>query len=114
MRPEAAAMAQDQCSAVSIRNVFVGFSALPSAIDLLSIQGARKQTARLQGQHHEEGEMARQDLPFRVDARADSLREAENDAARKCAPEASEATDDHGLEGIKQPPGSDGGVEICA
>ena len=58
--------------------------------------------------------MAGEDLPFRIDARADGLRHAEDDAAGERAPEAAEPADDHRLEGIEQPRRADGRIEVRA
>ena len=58
--------------------------------------------------------MAGEDLPFRIDRGADGLRDADDDAAGQRAPEAAEAADDHGLEGIDQPRRPDGRIEIGA
>src|SRR5258705_8300233 len=71
-----------------------------------------KQAARPERQHHEEGKMARQDLPLRIDAGTDGLGEPEHDATSERPPEAAETADDHGLESIEQPAGTDGRSEI--
>src|SRR6516164_1198222 len=86
--------------AISIRYA-CAFLTLPASMPIHSIQRAGKQPARPQRQHHEKGDVTRQDLPFRIDARADGLGETENDAASQRPPEAAEAADDHGLEGIE-------------
>ena len=61
-----------------------------------------------------EGEMAGEDLPFRIDRRADRLRHADDDAAGERAPERAEPADDDRLEGVDQPRRSDGRIEIGA
>ena len=58
--------------------------------------------------------MAGEQLPARIDLRADRLRHAEDDAAGERAPHAAEAADDHGLEAEDQPRRSDRGIEIGA
>ena len=58
--------------------------------------------------------MPGQQLPARIDLRADRLRHAENDAARERAPHAAEAADDDRLEAEDQPGGPDRRVEIGA
>src|SRR6478752_6860349 len=68
-----------------------------------SIHRAREQAARPYHQHDQEGHMAGQNLPFRIDVRADRLRQADDDAARERAPQAAETADDHCLEGVEEP-----------
>ena len=58
--------------------------------------------------------MAGEDLPLRIDPRADGLRQSEHDAAHQRAPQAAQPADDHGFEGIKQPCRSDRRIEIGA
>ena len=65
-------------------------------------------------QNDEKGEMPGQQLPARIDLRADRLRHAEDDAARERAPHAAEPADDDGLEAEDQPRGPDRRVEIGA
>src|SRR6266498_4206725 len=58
--------------------------------------------------------MPGQQLPARINLRADRLRHAEDDAARERAPHAAEAADDDGLEAEDQPRGSDRRIEVGA
>jgi len=55
-----------------------------------------------------------QDLPFRIDLGADRLSGANEDASSKRTPQAAEATNDDGLEGIEKACGSYGGIEVRA
>ncbi|GCC48230.1 hypothetical protein chiPu_0032353, partial [Chiloscyllium punctatum] len=71
----------------------------------------REETARPHHQHGQEGEMAGQDLPFRIDPAPDRLSQPEHDTARQRAPQAAEAADDHGLERIEQPRRPDRRIE---
>src|SRR5712664_153357 len=79
---------------------------------LPSILRPGEQAAGPQHQHNEESEMARQDLPFRIDMRTNGLRQPKDEAARECTPKASEAADDHGFKGIEQPRWTDRRIEI--
>src|SRR5262245_61452560 len=54
------------------------------------IRRARKKPARPDDEHGEEGDVAREDLPFRADARADRLREPEDNAAGERPPQTAE------------------------
>src|SRR5689334_4940322 len=77
-----------------------------------SVERTREQAARPHDQDGEEGEMAGEDLPFRIDPGADGLRDPEHDAAGERTPEAAEPADDHRLERIEQPGRADGRIEI--
>src|SRR6516165_10529250 len=67
-----------------------------------SVHRARKQAARADHQDDEKGNMAGENLPLRIDVRANGLRQPDDDAADKRAPETTKATDDHRLERIQQ------------
>ena len=58
--------------------------------------------------------MPGQKLPARVDRRPERLRDAQNDAARQCAPQIAQPADDHRLEAEDQPPAADRRVETGA
>ena len=79
-----------------------------------SVDRAREEAARPEHQHGQEGEMAGEDLPFRIDRGADRLRDADDDAAGERAPQAAEPADDHRLEGVDQPRRADGRIEVGA
>src|SRR5439155_27371939 len=63
----------------------------------------RKQALRAQRKDQEKGEVAGEQLPARIDLRADRLRHAEDDAAGQRAPHAAEPADDDRLEAEDQP-----------
>jgi hypothetical protein len=65
-------------------------------------------------EHDEEGEMAGEHLPARIDARADRLRDAEDRPAGQRAPQAAEPADDDRLEREDQPRRPDRRIEIGA
>ena len=65
-------------------------------------------------QHDQEGDVAGEDLPFRIDVGADRLRQPHDDAAGERAPQAAEPADDHRLEGVEEPRRADARVEIGA
>jgi len=58
--------------------------------------------------------VAGENLPLRIDPGADGLGDADNNAAGEGAPQATEPTDDHRLEGVEQTRGPDRRVEIGA
>jgi hypothetical protein len=58
--------------------------------------------------------MPGQDLPFGIDLGADGLGDADDDAAGQRAPQAAQAADDDGLEGVEQACGPDRRVEVGA
>src|SRR6202034_3372576 len=67
--------------------------------DSMSVPRPWEQPARADDQDGEKGEMSGQDLPVRIERRADGLGEAEDDAAEQRAPHAAEAADDDRFEG---------------
>src|SRR5690242_8444958 len=79
-----------------------------------SIHRTREQAVRPYHQYEQEGHVAGQNLPFRIDVRADRLRQADNDAAGERAPQAAEAADDHRLEGVEKPRRTDARIKVGA
>src|ERR1700730_2989774 len=118
-RPAMRATRESRVSEVARQTVFAGARAGSATSDrccgLSSIMASsREQAARPYHQHGEKGEVTGKNLPLRIDPRADRLRDADNDAARECAPQASQPADDHGLEGGEQPGGTHRWIEISA
>src|SRR4029077_1582439 len=74
----------------------------------------RKEALRSRRQDGEKYDVTGEQLPARINLRADRLRNAENDPAGERAPHAAQPTDDHRLEAEDQPRRSDGGIEVCA
>src|SRR5262245_13436124 len=79
-----------------------------------SILCAGKEAAGPDDENHEEGKMACQNLPLRIDTRADGLGQPKHDAAGERPPKTAETADDDSLESIEQARGPDGRIEIRA
>src|SRR5688572_3809869 len=61
-----------------------------------------EQARRSYRKHGQKHEMAAQNAPSGIDAKADRLRDAEHHGAEECAPCGAHAADDHGLESEDQ------------
>src|SRR4029079_19588395 len=79
-----------------------------------SIHRAREEAARPYHQHDQKRDMTGENLPFRIDMRADGLGQADDDAAGERAPQAAEAAAHHCLEGVEEPGRTDAGIEVGA
>src|SRR5471030_1543405 len=79
-----------------------------------SVSRAWEEAVGAQHQHHEECQMARQNLPLRIEDGADRLCDPEDYRAEQRPPEIAEPADDDRLEGVDQPVGSDRRVEVAA
>jgi len=73
-----------------------------------------EQTARPDQQNQQEGQMPSEDLPFRIDRRAERLGDADDDATGKRPPQRAETADDDRLEGIDSAAPADGRIEVGA
>ena len=69
----------------------MGFASPRSVLLIIarSVERAREEAAGAKYQHDEEREVARENLPFRIDACADRLSDADDHSARKRSPKGS-------------------------
>src|SRR5579872_7452701 len=69
----------------------------------ISVPRPRKQPAGAQNQDDQKGDMTGEDLPIRIERRADRLGDTEHHAADQRTPHAAEAADDDGFERKNEP-----------
>src|SRR5439155_24917505 len=82
--------------AAAMLSATVSFMARSDMMGLVHATG--EEAAWAKDKHRQEGEMAGEDLPFRVDRCPRRLRDTDDDAAGQRAPKAAEPADDHRLE----------------
>src|SRR5271154_4478560 len=73
------------------------------AVHMPGASGAWKQALRPDDEKGQKHQMSRQNLPGRIDLRAEGLSDAEDDAAGQRSPETAETAEDDRLEGGNEP-----------